>query len=197
MILFFMPRLRAQRRWQVSGALLILFGVLLNRFNATLFAQIARAGRQLLAEHRGVAVDPGRAGRGGPGLVSGRTLPVASSTATPTRSITTEFWNHFVGDPPPHRPAPSDCQEGRAMIARPEPIWCRDQAYVSCRFQNGCSSCCTRFEAEFSRVQLQAAAGPSVAAVVTDPTFRSPAIISPSSSALVSLRLTTPMISPS
>lgn len=44
MILFFTPRLRVQRRWQVSGALLILFGVLLNRFNATLFAQIARPG---------------------------------------------------------------------------------------------------------------------------------------------------------
>lgn len=44
MVLFFTPRLRVQRRWQVSGALLILFGVLLNRFNATLFAQIARPG---------------------------------------------------------------------------------------------------------------------------------------------------------
>ncbi len=41
MILFFTPSLRSQRRWQVLGALLLLFGVLLNRFNATLFAQIA------------------------------------------------------------------------------------------------------------------------------------------------------------
>jgi Ni/Fe-hydrogenase subunit HybB-like protein len=44
MILFFTPTLRAQRRWQVIGALLILFGVLMNRFNATLFAQLAREG---------------------------------------------------------------------------------------------------------------------------------------------------------
>jgi Ni/Fe-hydrogenase subunit HybB-like protein len=42
MILFFVPSLAAQRRWQISGALLILFGVLLNRFNATLFAQVSR-----------------------------------------------------------------------------------------------------------------------------------------------------------
>ena len=44
MILLLIPSLRAQPRWQVVGALLILFGVLMNRFNATLFAQIAREG---------------------------------------------------------------------------------------------------------------------------------------------------------
>lgn len=44
MIIFFTPKLRAQRGWQVTGALLILFGVLMNRFNATLFAQLAREG---------------------------------------------------------------------------------------------------------------------------------------------------------
>ncbi|MEA3336307.1 MAG: NrfD/PsrC family molybdoenzyme membrane anchor subunit [Chloroflexota bacterium] len=44
MILFFIPSLRAQRLWQTVGALLILFGVLMNRFNATLFAQINRPG---------------------------------------------------------------------------------------------------------------------------------------------------------
>jgi Ni/Fe-hydrogenase subunit HybB-like protein len=44
MIIFFTPKLRAQRGWQVTGALLILFGVLMNRFNATLFAQFAREG---------------------------------------------------------------------------------------------------------------------------------------------------------
>lgn len=44
MVLLLVPRLRAQRRWQVTGALLILFGVLMNRFNATLFAQFAREG---------------------------------------------------------------------------------------------------------------------------------------------------------
>jgi Ni/Fe-hydrogenase subunit HybB-like protein len=44
MVLFFLPALRQERRWQVIGALLILFGVLLNRFNATLFAQIAPPG---------------------------------------------------------------------------------------------------------------------------------------------------------
>ncbi len=44
MILLLIPSLRAQRRWQVIGALLLLFGVLMNRFNATLFAQLAREG---------------------------------------------------------------------------------------------------------------------------------------------------------
>ncbi len=44
MIILLAPKLRAQRRWQVIGALLILFGVLMNRFNATLFAQFAREG---------------------------------------------------------------------------------------------------------------------------------------------------------
>lgn len=44
MILFFTPRLREQQRWQVIGSLLVVFGVLLNRFNATLFAQQARPG---------------------------------------------------------------------------------------------------------------------------------------------------------
>jgi Ni/Fe-hydrogenase subunit HybB-like protein len=44
MIIFFVPKLGAQRGWQVTGALLILFGVLMNRFNATLFAQLAREG---------------------------------------------------------------------------------------------------------------------------------------------------------
>jgi Ni/Fe-hydrogenase subunit HybB-like protein len=44
MIIFFVPKLRTQRGWQVTGALLILFGVLMNRFNATLFAQLAREG---------------------------------------------------------------------------------------------------------------------------------------------------------
>jgi Ni/Fe-hydrogenase subunit HybB-like protein len=44
MILLLIPSLRVQRRWQVIGALLILFGVLMNRFNATLFAQFAREG---------------------------------------------------------------------------------------------------------------------------------------------------------
>lgn len=44
MVILLIPRLRAQRRWQVIGALLILFGVLMNRFNATLFAQFAREG---------------------------------------------------------------------------------------------------------------------------------------------------------
>jgi len=44
MILFFIPALRKQRRWQNMGALLILFGVLMNRFDATLFAQTARPG---------------------------------------------------------------------------------------------------------------------------------------------------------
>ena len=48
MILFFVPSLAAQRRWQTVGALLILFGVLLNRFNATLFAQQARPGASYL-----------------------------------------------------------------------------------------------------------------------------------------------------
>jgi Ni/Fe-hydrogenase subunit HybB-like protein len=42
MALFLIPKLRAQRRWQVTGALLLLFGVLMNRFNATLFAQLSR-----------------------------------------------------------------------------------------------------------------------------------------------------------
>lgn len=42
MVLFFIPSLRSQRVWQVVGALFILFGVLMNRFNATLFAQVAR-----------------------------------------------------------------------------------------------------------------------------------------------------------
>ncbi len=41
-VLFLIPKLRAQRRWQVTGALLLLFGVLMNRFNATLFAQLSR-----------------------------------------------------------------------------------------------------------------------------------------------------------
>ena len=44
LIILLVPSLRAQQRWQVVGALLILFGVLMNRFNATLFAQIAREG---------------------------------------------------------------------------------------------------------------------------------------------------------
>jgi Ni/Fe-hydrogenase subunit HybB-like protein len=44
MILLLIPSLRVQRGWQVTGALLILFGVLMNRFNATLFAQFAREG---------------------------------------------------------------------------------------------------------------------------------------------------------
>lgn len=48
MILFFVPSLVSQRRWQTVGALLILFGVLLNRFNATLFAQQARPGASYL-----------------------------------------------------------------------------------------------------------------------------------------------------
>jgi Ni/Fe-hydrogenase subunit HybB-like protein len=42
MALFLIPKLRVQRRWQVTGALLLLFGVLMNRFNATLFAQLSR-----------------------------------------------------------------------------------------------------------------------------------------------------------
>ena len=44
MVIFFLPSLRTQGGWQVAGALLILFGVLMNRFNATLFAQLAREG---------------------------------------------------------------------------------------------------------------------------------------------------------
>lgn len=39
LILFLVPALRAQRRVQWTGALLVLFGVLMNRFSATLFAQ--------------------------------------------------------------------------------------------------------------------------------------------------------------
>lgn len=39
----FFSRMRAQPRWQKIGALLVLAGVLLNRFNATLFAQFAPA----------------------------------------------------------------------------------------------------------------------------------------------------------
>jgi Ni/Fe-hydrogenase subunit HybB-like protein len=44
LVLFLVPSLRMQRRWQVAGALLIVGGVLLNRFNATLFAQAAQSG---------------------------------------------------------------------------------------------------------------------------------------------------------
>ena len=48
MILFFVPSVAAQRRWQTVGAMLILFGVLLSRFNDTLFAQQARPGASYL-----------------------------------------------------------------------------------------------------------------------------------------------------
>jgi Ni/Fe-hydrogenase subunit HybB-like protein len=44
MIILLAPKLRVQRRWQVICALLILFGVTMNRFNATLFAQFTREG---------------------------------------------------------------------------------------------------------------------------------------------------------
>jgi len=44
MLLFFVPSLRNRRSVQWVGAVMILCGVLLNRFNATLFAQLAPAG---------------------------------------------------------------------------------------------------------------------------------------------------------
>lgn len=40
MIVFFIPALRAQRNWQLTGALLLMFGVMMNRLNATWFAQL-------------------------------------------------------------------------------------------------------------------------------------------------------------
>ncbi len=43
-LLFLIPAVRRSRRGQVSGAILILFGVLMNRFNATLFAQMTPSG---------------------------------------------------------------------------------------------------------------------------------------------------------
>ncbi len=44
MVLFFIPSLRNQRSVQWAGALLIMLGVMLNRFSATLFAQIVPEG---------------------------------------------------------------------------------------------------------------------------------------------------------
>ncbi|MBS1254186.1 MAG: putative Ni/Fe-hydrogenase 2 b-type cytochrome subunit [Anaerolineales bacterium] len=43
-LLFLIPAVRRSRRGQVSGAILVLFGVLMNRFNATLFAQTTPSG---------------------------------------------------------------------------------------------------------------------------------------------------------
>ena len=39
MVLFFLPGIRSQPHWQWLGAILVLTGVLLNRFSATLFVQ--------------------------------------------------------------------------------------------------------------------------------------------------------------
>ena len=44
MLLFFNPSMRASAGTQKVGAILILAGVLLNRFSATLFAQSVREG---------------------------------------------------------------------------------------------------------------------------------------------------------